>query len=192
MADDDIRIEDGQRVRYTSTNHRLPGGMIVTTQTRQPVHSHLYDLMRACGISDDELSFTAQTWVQPFDPLTAPCWWQWREPCDCPGTTFGRNPHRWSCPLTPAWRNTVLETFLDPTNSWALPPIPQIEAWQRTREARSALLSYIIALGTSSGAALLGLSEPELMRHATLHHPLTLTADWGTATEADYYQEAAR
>lgn len=59
-------------------------------------------------LDDANLTVRCELWVRPFDPLTAPCWWQWREPCDCPDTSFGRNPHRWDCEQTPIYAELCL------------------------------------------------------------------------------------
>lgn len=67
-------------------------------------------------LDDANLSVEVQLWRPAFDPLTAPCWWQWREPCDCPDTGFGRNPHRWNCALTPIWAQTIRD--LDIVAAW--------------------------------------------------------------------------
>lgn len=60
----------------------------------------------------DDLSVEVQLWRPTFDPLTAPCWWQWRPPCDCPDTSFGRNPHRWDCGQTPAFIDTIRAGYI--------------------------------------------------------------------------------
>lgn len=58
--------------------------------------------------SDPGLTVTCHLWLPPGpDPLTASNWWAFREPCDCPETSFGRNPHRWDCEQTPAWMQTI-------------------------------------------------------------------------------------
>lgn len=66
-------------------------------------------------LADAGLTVTCYTWVPPidaFDP-SAP-WWQWRTPCDCPDTNFGRNPHRWNCDLTPVWAQTIRALNVNP------------------------------------------------------------------------------
>jgi hypothetical protein len=62
-------------------------------------------------LRDADLSVTVPLWHPSFDPLTAPRWWHWREQCDCPDTSFGRNPHRWDCALTPIWERTMRDGY---------------------------------------------------------------------------------
>ena len=64
------------------------------------------------ALRDADLLVEVHLWHPTFDPLTAPCWWQWRPPCDCPDTSFGRNPHRWNCDQTPAYVETVRAGYL--------------------------------------------------------------------------------
>jgi hypothetical protein len=125
--------------------------------------------------------------------------------CDCDPMSH----HRWNCHLTPEWAQTIRD--LD-TNPWtvitdAIQPIPQIEAWRRTREARAAALDWTIAMGIAVVADTLctiigidpivtdlGAVEAARQRAAdTAHaaHPLTLAGEWDTATEVDYYGGAA-
>lgn len=55
-------------------------------------------------LADADLSVTMQVWVPPLpDPLTVSNWWTYREPCDCPDTSFGRRPHGWDCEQTPIY-----------------------------------------------------------------------------------------
>lgn len=69
-------------------------------------------------LADLNLAITVHRWFPPGpDPLTASNWWQWRDPCDCPDTTFGRNPHRWNCHLTPTWAQTIRDLDCNP---WAV------------------------------------------------------------------------
>jgi hypothetical protein len=70
------------------------------------------------AINDASLSIEVQLWRRTFDPLTAPCWWQWREPCDCDliarERTRTRPRHRWNCALTPIWAQTMRELDVNP------------------------------------------------------------------------------
>lgn len=59
----DVRIEDGQRVLYTATRHRLDCGAIVVTEVRQPLTS-LDDVMTELGITQADLD------AIPDDDLT--------------------------------------------------------------------------------------------------------------------------
>lgn len=161
------------------------------------------DVMREV-FADADLTIHVDLWHRPFDPFVkgAP-WWQWRTPCDCPDTSFGRNPHRWNCALTPIWSQTIRD--LD-TNPWtvvtnAIWPIPQLEVWRRVRAADSAIVDYAMAMaidctvGTLS--AFLGIAarddwpvdaaKDRADRAVLAAHPLTLAADWGAHTETDYY-----
>jgi hypothetical protein len=76
-----------------------------------------FDQILTAALGDADLKLEVQLWRPTFDPLTAPCWWQWRPPCDCPDTSFGRNPHRWNCDQTPIWAQTIRD--LD-TNPWTV------------------------------------------------------------------------
>lgn len=158
-------------------------------------------------LADTDLSIRAHTWLPRIDPLTAPCWWQWRTPCDCPDTSFGRNPHRWNCPLTPDWAYTMRRHDINPwtvvTN--AVQPIPQLEVWRREREAREALIGYDIAASVAAClgmlAYMLGLGDlPDIAgaeaaalarsnQAALAVHPYSLAAEFGAHTETDYYRQ---
>ena len=65
------------------------------------------------ALKDDDLSIVCHRWLPPIpDPLTVSNWWAWREDCGCPGTSFGRNPHRWDCPQTPIWEQTMRAGYI--------------------------------------------------------------------------------
>lgn len=62
---------------------------------------------------DDDLTITCHLWLPSRpDPLTVSNWWAFRDPCDCPDTSFGRNPHLWDCPQTPIWMQTIHDGYL--------------------------------------------------------------------------------
>ena len=167
--------------------------------SRRSLADEMRDVLAAA-----DLTIHVDLWHRPFDPFAkgAP-WWQWRTPCDCPDTEFGRNPHRWNCFLTPTWAQTMRD--LD-TNPWtvvenAIRIIPQIEAWRRDREAHQALIDYAVAMGIAlccdQLSMILGVdatdwaaadaAELRYMDALRAAHPLTLASEWGGHTELDYY-----
>ncbi|MCX2931374.1 hypothetical protein ORI20_13905 [Mycobacterium sp. CVI_P3] len=180
-------LEDASRWTFPSCRHR-----------RRSIADELKDLL-----GESDLKIHVELWHHRVDAFAkgAP-WWQWRTPCDCPDTSFGRNPHLWSCPLTPAWWRTALSTWQNPDDKSAFDValIPQLEVWRRRREADDAMLNYAIALSIESAAGILatftGLTlspwpydtaKARADQAVRAAHPWTLGAEFGAPTEVDYY-----
>ncbi|MGE2733821.1 hypothetical protein [Mycolicibacterium vaccae] len=123
--------------------------------------------------------------------------------CDCPMAPH----HRWNCPLTPAFAQTIRDLDCNP---WTVvrprdvQPIPQLEVWRRQREKRAAQFNFVVASAINACVDALSylwagpvtdttaVDDAWELAHAAGHaaHPNTVAALFGAATELDYYQEA--